>query len=127
MANRKGKIYGDGSYCQMKTNIDEVTIKDFQNPWTFYNLFSSENAVLFQWLRNHGLLAEIIMCPGEKLPKSSVEKRQQTSLLLGAKKSRVEYEKVFLFRRVILRYKRSCDIYEILPRRSHIKAVCLSS
>ena len=41
------------------------------------NMFSSENVVLFQWLRNHGLLTEIITCPGGEIAK--IQRREKAA------------------------------------------------
>lgn len=40
----------------------EIEFKDFQNPWTLHHLFTRDDDSLFEWLRNHGLLAERIVC-----------------------------------------------------------------
>ena len=43
-------------------NLDDIAFKDFQNPWTFHNLFNSDDDEVFQWLRTNGLLAKEVMC-----------------------------------------------------------------
>ena len=62
MALKPRKKHGEGNYCLMKSDIDDISITDFQNPWTFHNLFTQPDDVLFRWLRDQALLAETIRC-----------------------------------------------------------------
>ena len=54
--------HGEGSFNLMKANVQDIEFCDFKNPWTFNYLFTRDDNVLFHWLRNHGLLAEIVVC-----------------------------------------------------------------
>ena len=56
------KKHGEGSFNLMKENVQDKEFSDFQNPWTFHYLFTRDDDVLFHLLRNHGLLADRVVC-----------------------------------------------------------------
>ena len=63
MSERPREKHGEGSYDKIITNVNEIEIADFINPWTFSTLFMSSNEVLFSWMREKGLLASQVPCP----------------------------------------------------------------
>ena len=84
MANKRKK-YGEGSYHKMKTDVYEIGFQDFQNPWTFHHLFTRDDATLYEWLRNNGLLAETVKCTGGGGGYKG-ERKLRINLLSGVKK-----------------------------------------
>lgn len=63
MSERPRKKHGEGSYDKIITNVNEIEIADFINPWTFSTLFMSSDEVLFSWMREKGLLASRVPSP----------------------------------------------------------------
>lgn len=63
-----------GNFRQRITNVDDIKIKDFDNPWNFYCLLLSDDATLNKWCRNNELLPETIKCLSKKVSQKS--KRQ---------------------------------------------------
>lgn len=59
---KRRKIHGEGSYNLRISNINEIEIGDFQNPWTFHTLFMSSDEELFGWLRDKKLLISEVRC-----------------------------------------------------------------
>jgi hypothetical protein len=43
-------------------NARDIEIKDFNNPWNFYNVFSQEDSFVVNWCVKHGLLPQNIPC-----------------------------------------------------------------
>lgn len=62
MDEKARKTHGEESYHLKKSDITQIEIEDFQNPWTFHTLFMSPDEDLFRWLREKGLLASEIKC-----------------------------------------------------------------
>ena len=77
MALKSRKKHGEGNYCLMKSDIDDISITDFQNPWTFHNLFTQPDDVLFRWLTDQGLLAETIICETGEVAKINKRKKSK--------------------------------------------------
>ena len=56
-----------GNFKHRLRNVDDITIRDFSNPWNFYSLFLSDNATVNNWCRNNGLLATTLRCKSENI------------------------------------------------------------
>lgn len=52
-----------GSFRERKNDVIQIKIADFSSPWNFFNLFLQDDDIVFEWLRNNGLLASTIKCP----------------------------------------------------------------
>jgi hypothetical protein len=51
-----------GGYKKRLLNATDIEIKDFNNPWNFYNVFSQEDSNVVNWCVKHGLLPNNIPC-----------------------------------------------------------------
>ena len=80
------KTPGEGSYNLRKTDVDSITFPDFQNPWTFHFLFTQNDPVLFRWLRDNGLLAEIIHCRSGETAKLQCREKAADNFAFRCKK-----------------------------------------
>lgn len=61
MASDSGRKSG-GNFRLRKQNVEEISVKDLENPWNFYALFSADDSTVLEWLRNNGLLARTVAC-----------------------------------------------------------------
>ena len=60
MANVKKK---PGNFCSRKYQVGSITLKDLENPWTFYALFGDENSKnIIEWMQTNGLLLKDAEC-----------------------------------------------------------------
>ena len=73
--DKQRKRHGEGSYNLRISEVNDIEIADFVNPWTFHTLFMACDDVLYNWLRSHGLLANTIECHCSKIAK--LNKRQR--------------------------------------------------
>ncbi len=65
MGDSPGKKRSKGGYfLKQISNAEEISFKDFENPWTFHGLFMQSSSIWIQWLISQGVLAnqEQIWC-----------------------------------------------------------------
>ena len=55
-------IRKSGNLVYKKNDIEDIEFEDFINPWSFCNVFMSEEIKLVNWLMNRNLLAEPMKC-----------------------------------------------------------------
>ena len=51
-----------GNYQKSISNVMDIDFGDWMNPWNFYKLMTSDDAVVYQWLRNNNLLVSELTC-----------------------------------------------------------------
>ena len=51
-----------GNYKVMKRNLEDISLDDVNNPWTFYNLFLQDEETVLLWLIKQGFICESLDC-----------------------------------------------------------------
>lgn len=52
-----------GNFRERISNIHDITINDFSNPWNFYTVFMADTELIREWCIANGLLPSLIKCP----------------------------------------------------------------
>ena len=55
-----------GNFRASQTNLLDINFADLENPWNFFRLFMSEEAVVNEWCRRNGLLVQELPCTSKK-------------------------------------------------------------
>ena len=58
----KSSIETLSTFCNRKTNVNDIHFSDLTNPHTFYFLLSQTNDVLVTWLQRNKLIASSFVC-----------------------------------------------------------------
>ena len=59
------RIIGNYLYRISPTNVD---FSDFINPWNLYSIFFKSQSEINQWLFEHGLFRNVVVCEACKVP-----------------------------------------------------------
>ena len=56
---------GGGSFRVRLQSVEDIQIKDLDNPLNFYHVFMSSETVVNNWFRNNNLLPTLVKCPSK--------------------------------------------------------------
>ena len=62
MPSTSGSHNKGGFFDLRKTFEQDINISDWENPWTFYNMFIESDSIWINWLKQQGLLASSMLC-----------------------------------------------------------------